>query len=256
MRNRIWTAGIVLALFAGVMMLGYAGCGGGGGGSDSGSSAPDTTPPTVSSKGPAANATGIAFNTVITVTFSEAMSATTVTTGTFTLSGVAGTVICVGAAATFTPSAALADLTVYTATITTGVTDSAGNALAVDYTWSFTTGQAWRTPVLVETDNAGDAGGPQIAVDANGNALAVWRRDGTTANIWANRYVSGTGWATAGPIETGTVYANSPQIAVDASGNAFVVWEQSDGTRYNIWSNRYVEHVQKHFYRTALSGKQ
>src|SRR3990167_3907279 len=41
--------------------------------------------------------------------------------------------------ATFTPSSNLVYATIYTATITTGVKDSAGNAMAADYRWSFTT---------------------------------------------------------------------------------------------------------------------
>src|SRR5207247_11273995 len=42
--------------------------------------------------------------------------------------------------ATFTPAATLAPLTTYTATISTGTRDLAGNALTADVSWSFTTG--------------------------------------------------------------------------------------------------------------------
>jgi hypothetical protein len=42
--------------------------------------------------------------------------------------------------ATFTPAANLADNTSYTATVTTGAMDLAGNALATDNVWTFTTG--------------------------------------------------------------------------------------------------------------------
>lgn len=115
-------------------------CGGGGGG---GGAAPDTTPPTVSSASPANNATGVAINTAITATFSEAMDASTITTSTFTLSSaggpVIGTVTYSSTTATFTPSGNLSYSTTYTATITTGAKDSAGNTMASDYTWSFTT---------------------------------------------------------------------------------------------------------------------
>ncbi len=41
---------------------------------------------------------------------------------------------------TFTPSADLAALTVYTATLSTAVTDLAGNPLDNNYVWTFTTG--------------------------------------------------------------------------------------------------------------------
>jgi len=41
--------------------------------------------------------------------------------------------------ATFTPSSSLATNTVYTATVTTGVKDAAGNAMAANKVWAFTT---------------------------------------------------------------------------------------------------------------------
>ena len=104
-----------------------------------------------------------------------------------------------------------------------------------------TTTRVWGTAVLIETDNAGDAGLPQVAVDGSGNAIAVWgQSDGTRYNIWANRYVVGTGWGTAGLIETNNAGdAGYPQVAVDGSGNAIAVWGQYDGTRYNIWANSF-----------------
>lgn len=102
-------------------------------------------------------------------------------------------------------------------------------------------GKTWGTAQLIETDNAGEAEHPRIAIDTAGNALAVWdQSDGTRYNIWANRYTAGSGWGTAQLIETnnaGEAYA--PQIAIDTAGNALAVWQQSDGTRDNIWANRY-----------------
>jgi len=44
---------------------------------------------------------------------------------------------------------------------------------------------------LFETDDAGGAFSPQIAIDTNGNAIAVWyQSDGARNNIWANRWVA------------------------------------------------------------------
>ena len=110
----------------------------------------DVTPPTVLSVVPTNNATNVAVNTHPTVTFSEAMNSTTINTTSFTLkqgsTNVAGTVAYSGTSASFTPSSALAANTVYTGTITTGAKDAAGNAIASNYTWSFTTAQA--APVI------------------------------------------------------------------------------------------------------------
>ena len=129
--------------------------------------------------------------------------------------------------------------------------DSSGNAIAVwhqsDGTryniWAnrYVPGTGWGTAALIETDDSGDANNPQVAMDADGNAIAVWvQDDGTRSNIWANRYVPGTGWGTAALIETDDSWVwDNPQVAVDAGGNAIAVWEQWDGTRFNIWANRF-----------------
>ena len=105
--------------------------------------ASDVTPPTVQSVVPLSNATSVALNSKVTATFNEAMTSATITSATFTLkqgtTSVAGTVSYSGNVATFTPSAALTGSKVYTATVTTGVKDAAGNALAANYTWNFTT---------------------------------------------------------------------------------------------------------------------
>jgi len=101
----------------------------------------DTTAPTVSSTSPVADATGVAVETTVSVTFSEAMAESTITTSSFTLDSVAGSVSYDSGTytATFTPSANLTESTTYTATLSTAITDVAGNPLAAEYSWSFTT---------------------------------------------------------------------------------------------------------------------
>jgi hypothetical protein len=103
----------------------------------------DTVAPTVSATNPADGATGVA---AITATFSEAMNASTISAVTFRVSGpgatpVPGTVAYSATSdmASFTPATALAPGAVYTATITTGVEDVAGNSLVSGHVWSFTT---------------------------------------------------------------------------------------------------------------------
>ena len=120
------------------------GTGGGGG-------TADTTAPTVTGTAPADGATGVAVTADVTGTFSEAMNTSTITATTFTLA--AGTTTVPAAVtydgttrvATLNPTADLAAGTVYTATIkggTGGVKDAAGNPLAADKTWTFTTAPA------------------------------------------------------------------------------------------------------------------
>ena len=109
--------------------------------------------PTVVSTVPVNGATGVAVNTIISATFSEAMNAATINAGTFIVTGpgatpIAGTVTYAGNTATFTPSAILANSTVFTATITTGAKDPAGASLAANFVWTFTTAAA---PTVVST---------------------------------------------------------------------------------------------------------
>jgi hypothetical protein len=81
-----------------------------------------------------------------------------------------------------------------------------------------------------------------VAMDDNGNAIAVWSQsDGTRNNIWANRYKykGGWQWGKAQLIETNNIGdAQFPQVAINPStGDAVAVWQQMDYTRLNIWAN-------------------
>jgi len=99
----------------------------------------------------------------------------------------------------------------------------------------------WAVAAPIETDNTGDAWVPAIASNAARTTIAVWHQsDGLRTNIWSNRYSPETGWETGTLIEFSPEYASKPQVAIDPLGNALAVWEQYDGTRTNIWANRYV----------------
>src|SRR6185436_17273152 len=104
---------------------------------------PYVAAPTVSSTNPGNGGTGVA---VITASFSRAMDASTITTATFTVSRaggipVAGTVAYdpLTKIATFTPTSHLPTSTRYAALVSTAVRDAAGNALASNHAWQFTT---------------------------------------------------------------------------------------------------------------------
>ena len=101
----------------------------------------DATAPSVTSTAPEANATDVAVGSTVNVTFNEAMDAATITTSSFTLEGVSGSVAYDSGTytATFTPGADLEEGTTYAATLSTAITDAAGNPLASAYSWSFTT---------------------------------------------------------------------------------------------------------------------
>src|SRR3990172_4187703 len=131
---------------------------------------PDTEPPEVGATSPVSNVTGAAVNSVITATFNEAMDAGSITPSTFLVSDeigtIGGTVSYSGTTATFTPSGTLAYSTMYTATINTGVTDLAGNAMASDYIWSFTTGDMFDTTLPTVSATTPGSGATGVSVDA------------------------------------------------------------------------------------------
>src|SRR5437867_1883532 len=126
---------------------------------------PVTSAPTHTATYPANTTAVCSITPQLATTFSEPMDASTINTRTFTLkqgtTPVAGTVSYSGITATFTPAGNLAPLTTYTATINTGARDLAGNALAADFVWSFTTGVAPDTtaPAVSATVPANTASG-------------------------------------------------------------------------------------------------
>jgi ZU5 domain len=134
--------------------------------------------------------------------------------------------------------------------------DPAGNATVVWYafdgSWTslwakrYTAGGTWDAATLIESDNSGGVSGHRVAMDTNGHAMVVWAQYdsvGQRENVMANRYVVGTGWGTATPIETSNLTANNPGIAVDGAGNMMAVWHQqssaSSSSFFSIYTNRF-----------------
>ena len=132
------------------------------------SAAPDTTAPTVTNVIPAQSAVA-ASNTLVTATFSEDIAPSTISASSFTLkttlgdSPITGTVAySVGArTATLTPTSPspLPANTSFTATVSTAITDLAGNAMVANKVWTFTTAAlADTTPPTVVLVNPIDTG--------------------------------------------------------------------------------------------------
>jgi len=117
----------------------------------------DCTAPTVNFTVPVNAATDVPVNQAVAATFSEPMNPVTITRTTFTLkkgkAAVSGALTYSGTTAIFTPASPLTSSTVYTATITTRAHDLAGNGLATNFVWSFTTSAAADStaPTVVST---------------------------------------------------------------------------------------------------------
>jgi hypothetical protein len=164
----------------------------------------DTTPPTVTGRTPAPGATGVTISVSPTATFSEAMTPSTLTTSTFTLvqqgqsTPLPATVSYASQVATLNPSADLQPNTTYTATVkggAAGAKDLAGNALAADISWSFTTAAApppGGTTYISDMTftQATNGWGPVERDRSNGEAGA---NDGTTLRLNGVAYTKGLG---------------------------------------------------------------
>ena len=175
MANR-WKFGFIL--LAGILV---PSCGGGGGGSSSsgqGGGSQDTTPPIVLNTNPSNLSSGVAVNSSVSATFSESVTAS-VPASAFTLAqgstAVPGTVSFSGSTATFTPTAKLGTNLSYTATVTTGIKDLSGNAMASPFTWSFITSDC-SAITLTRQFPLG-----QVLSAAMSKALAT---DGTSVYLW------------------------------------------------------------------------
>jgi hypothetical protein len=146
-----------------------------------------------------------------------------------------------------TPALTLADSGALYAAIAyngAGVAISNGAVLSVS---PAVAAKAWGAAALIETDNAGNAESVQVAGERDGQAVAVWQQsDGSTINIYANRYAPGAGWARRSdhPVVLEDVAAPSGDRR---DGNAIAVWMQSSFTQNSgnnhIWASRYTAQV-------------
>jgi cysteine-rich repeat protein len=102
----------------------------------------DSIPPSVVSKDPDTDATDVPLNAIVTVVFSEPVDCTTVTASVFSIVGVTAAIDCTTGNPTvlLTPAANLDPQTEYTVLLLSDVSDPAGNRMAGDANWRFTTG--------------------------------------------------------------------------------------------------------------------
>jgi PKD domain len=92
-------------------------------------------------------------------------------------------------------------------------------------TWS--AGGDWSTPT--EIPAGGELGGlPRVAIDAAGNALAIWERlsDGV---IRAALRPAGGDWSTPEDVSAAGESGQAPRIAMNAAGTAVAAWTNNSG---------------------------
>jgi hypothetical protein len=203
--------------------------------------------PVVISTAPANGATAVPVTQIITATFSKTMSAATINSSTFLVTGpgaiaVTGTVAYSGTTATFTPAANLAPSTLYTATITTGATDAVGNPLAANFVWSFTTGTI---PTVISTNPPNGA----INVPLNQKIIANFSEAMNSSTITASGTftvaVAGGGAAVAGTVtyvagSNSAIFAPTANLAPTTQYTATITTAAQSAASGNSLASNYV----------------
>ena len=242
-----------------VVMGVLGGCGGGGGGGNTPPPPPppppppagDTTAPIVTSTSPGAAAVDVNRLGDITATFDEALDAATVDDTSFTVvdgsgQSVSGSVSLDAGTntATFSPDVPLSVISSYTVTLGTAITDTAANPLASDEVWTFVAADGgWKVAEAIDV-GAPFVDWPEIAIDLDGNVVAVWLRDDGLGNldVYASRFSAAAGtWSVPELLETGDGLALNVALAMDPSGNVIAIWNQDDvvSLETHTWANRY-----------------
>jgi hypothetical protein len=123
--------------------------------------------------------------------------------------------------------------------------DSQGDAGILANSYTLQEGWADAQPVNTPTDT-GTAYWPDVDMDAEGNAIAVWVQadyegDVWTERVWTSRFTQDGNWGTAESFETtDSSYPRDPHVSMNAGGVAMAVWQRiPNGGRYTIWSARY-----------------
>jgi hypothetical protein len=247
-KKQTWlTAGMLLTLTA---------CGGGGGGGGGGGTGTGTGTDTGTGTGtdtalsvsltPGDGASNVDRTGSIAATFNRDMLATSIDDTSFTLSSVtAGNVnasVSFDATtnvATLTPVSKLGMNQSHSVSLSTAITDLSGNALTATNSNFTSADGAWGVGRGLVNRDKGYANPPQVTMDGNGNAIAVWSQayNGTPEKIHSNIYTAGLGWSQlATNVESinyrgSTDYSGDPQIATDGNGNAMMVWDRNTGSR-------------------------
>ncbi len=124
-------------------------------------------------------------------------------------------------------------------------TDASGNVMAVwnqvemlgnqgtIHIWAnrYTPASGWGVAQAIKTENARQSYTGRVALDTQGNAIAVWVQENLTTSaieVWTNDNPLGQGWGTPHPLQTASSQKSfAPRIAIDPNGNAIATWSLS-----------------------------
>ncbi|MDQ8021661.1 MAG: LysM peptidoglycan-binding domain-containing protein [Moraxellaceae bacterium] len=129
----------------------------------------------------------------------------------------------------------------------TVVTSVQGNRMAVGWLQTDGTrndlhvarydGTAWSAAQLVENSTQ-VAAQPSLAIDIQGNVLALWQQsDGTANSIYSSRFNAiSNAWSNPALLESSSTATADPRVAIDGNNNAIAIWRQSS----DLLARRYI----------------
>jgi parallel beta-helix repeat protein len=139
------------------------------------------------------------------------------------------------ASAVWSDAAQLPNQPAFAATVPQIAIDQDGNAIAVwvqsggagdRVYWSrySVTAAVWSDAVQIPNQIASTATVPQIAIDQDGNAIAVWIQN--LRPYWSKYTATSSVWTNAVLVQAASITA-PPRIDIDQDGNVIAVWSQS-----------------------------
>ncbi len=95
-------------------------------------------------------------------------------------------------------------------------------------------GGSWSAGTNLSTPGQ-QADRPQIAIDAQGNAIAAWERsDGSHYIVQAATRPPGGSWSAPDDLSAAGQNATNPMLAVNPGGEAITVWERYNGSHFVV----------------------
>lgn len=207
----------------------------------------DEKSPTVSLQSPEANTTGVSLDSVIALTFSEAILVDNLTTDSLvaTMNGdpLAGDLAydANNNQLVFTPQQALPLFQTITVNYGPGITDRANNEIDSG-SWQFTTVDGvWQAEADLSLPGS-DGNSATVMMDNSGYGIATWvQSDGFFNAVHAAHYVPETGWNSPGIVD---IFSSDNAIFKVANmnpstGTALVTWIESNGFADQLWGTLY-----------------
>ncbi len=124
--------------------------------------------------------------------------------------------------------------------------DAAGQLTSNVMARAYNPATGWGSALVIDNDQPMLRSDVALAMDANGNAMAVWTRYvNLRVPVYASRYSAGGSWSAPTRIEDSNelgVGGSGMLVTFLSNGNALAVWNSSrGGTTSNIWGNQYTQ---------------